>query len=100
MNKNKTAQKTIHFFLLVLVLGGAVYAGYKRTGEYLKLKEKELKHNAVTSCLESVGQHNYEDYRDKSSGNYPHRDIYMVCMKDKGYESTWDELLPIENQEL
>ncbi len=50
------------------------------------IAQKYLKNQAVTSCLAASSQ---EVTIGDQKSIYPNKDIYQICMIDKGYETSW-----------
>jgi hypothetical protein len=79
--------KTQDIFSAILGLIVLIGLGFL-SSQYLNLRQLELKNNAVNGCMQYSG---YTELATEGTGksSYPLKDIYTVCMADKGYSTLW-----------
>ena len=58
------------------------------SNQYFSLRKQQLKNDAVNGCMQYSG---YSELTTGTAGksSYPLKDIYTVCMADKGYSTLW-----------
>lgn len=67
-----------------------VFAGlYIFFTSFVTLRAQQLKNDAVSECLKSSGTYEFNDIEKNIKSIAPQKQIYAVCMADKGYTSTW-----------
>jgi len=81
MNLPKSNPVTLIFSLL----GGVILVAYFGQN-YLKLKNRELKNDAMSTCM-SISRYETRDERNGVVTVTPMDEQFKKCMKEMGYES-------------
>jgi hypothetical protein len=56
---------------------------------FVSLKKQQLKNEAVSECLKYSGTYEFNDIANNIKSIAPQKEIYAICLTDKGYSSTW-----------
>jgi len=78
---------TIAFKLAVLLLAG--YLLVTGLNHFVSLRNQQLKNDAVNGCMQVSGHTETSSADSSNKYFYPLKDIYTVCMRDKGYTTSW-----------
>jgi hypothetical protein len=79
-------QNTIIKITSVVVLAIAIFYGIF---QYSTLMQQQLKNEAVNGCLTASGSYEYTDSEKGVKTTAPQKEVYKVCLIDKGYTTIW-----------
>lgn len=57
--------------------------------QYLSTRTQQLRNDAVNGCMQVSGVYEYTNPKDGVKSATPQKEIYNICMTDKGYASSW-----------
>ncbi len=69
--------------IVKLVLGLIIITGV------FYLSNLTIKNNAIDGCFKTSGIYEYTNPIENVKTSAPQKEIYLICMADKGYKSTW-----------
>ena len=70
---------------VILVVAGIYFCNTS----FIVLKKQQLRNQAVSECLQFSGTYEFTDVGQNVKSSAPQKDIYRICLADKGYTSTW-----------
>jgi hypothetical protein len=84
MKTQETISSVLGFFVIIV----AAYFLFSISGQYFTLKKQQIKNEAINGCMQVSG---YSEITSGTVGksSYPLKDIYTLCLQDKGYTTNW-----------
>ena len=79
-------EKIISSILKVILIVAGIYL---TNTSFVTLKKQQLKDQAVSECLKYSGSYEFNDTAKNIKSIAPQKEIYNICMADKGYSSSW-----------